>query len=86
MKIAKLPLSRAFSIVCLLFTATAPKAKAEYTFTLIADSAGAFRDFRTEPFPSINAAGTVAFIAATGQRRCRDFLQGMVDRPPRLFS
>lgn len=52
--------------VCLLCTAAAaitPKAEAEYTFTLIADTAGAFSDFAPVPSPSLNAAGTVAFIA-----------------------
>lgn len=38
MEVTKLPRSGAFFIVCLLFTATAAKAEAEYTLTLI-DSA-----------------------------------------------
>ena len=55
-------LNRVFFVVCALFTATASKAEAEFTFTLIADSAGAFRDFDTSSF-SLNVSGTVAFFA-----------------------
>ncbi len=54
-------LSRAFLIACLLITAT--KAKAEYTFTLIADSTGPFGNFGTTSPVSLNASGTVAFSA-----------------------
>ena len=57
------PLSGAFFILCVLFAATAGNVKADYAFTLIADSMGAFKDFGTVPSPSLNAAGTVAFVA-----------------------
>ena len=53
---------RRFLIVCALFAATAKKAKAEYTFTLIADSAGPFGSFDFDS-SSLNAVGTVAFRA-----------------------
>ena len=49
-------------IACGLIVATATNAKAEYTFTLVADSAGPFRNFYF-PSPSLNAGGTVAFAA-----------------------
>ena len=49
-------------IVCLLVAAAATKARAEYAFTLIADSMGPFGDFYFDS-PSLNAAGTVAFVA-----------------------
>ena len=62
MKVTKHPRSCGFFIVCLLFTATAAKAKAEYTFTLVADTAGPFSNFYF-PSPSLSAAGTVAFAA-----------------------
>lgn len=62
MKVTKLPLSRAVAIVCVFLTATAAKAEAEYTFTVIADSAGLFRDFSFDS-PSLNVAGKVAFNA-----------------------
>ena len=62
MKVTKLPRSGAFFIVFVLLTATAAKAKAEYTFTLIADSAGLFRDSGFAS-PSLNATGTVAIFA-----------------------
>ncbi len=46
----------------MIFAATAAAAKAEYTFTLIADSTGPFSEFDF-PSPSLNAVGTVAFHA-----------------------
>ena len=55
-------LGGAFLIVCALFAATATKAEAEYTFTLIADSTGVFSDFFFPP--SLNPTGTAAFFAA----------------------
>ncbi len=47
----------------MIFAATATAAKAEYTFTPIADSTGVFGDFGVVPSPSLNAVGTVAFVA-----------------------
>ena len=55
-------LSAAFLIGCVLFAASATKAEAEYTFTLIADSTGVFSDFFFPP--SLNPTGTAAFFAA----------------------
>ena len=54
--------SGALLVVCTLVGATAAKAKADYTFTLVADSAGPFSNFYF-PSPSLNATGTVAFAA-----------------------
>ena len=56
-------LNCAFLIVCVLAGATATKAEAGYTFTLIADSTGPFSDFGVVPSPALNALGTVAFAA-----------------------
>ena len=53
----------AFLIAYLLVAGAATKAEAEYTFTLIADSTGPFMDFSVTPAPSLNASGTVAFVA-----------------------
>ncbi len=55
-------LNCAFLIACVLVGAIAAKAKAEYTFTLVADSAGPFGTFDFDS-PSLNAVGTVAFRA-----------------------
>ena len=56
-------LIRAFLVGYVLLGATAAKAEAEYTFTLIADSTGPFSDFGVVPSAAINALGTVAFVA-----------------------
>src|SRR6476660_3067402 len=56
-------LSGAFLVVCVLVAAPATKAEAEYTFTLIADSTGPFKDFGAVASPALNAVGTVAFFA-----------------------
>ena len=53
----------AFFGPCVLIAAIPAKAEAQYTFTLIADSTGPFRDFGSEPSPSLSEAGTVAFVA-----------------------
>ena len=50
-------------IVTALFVGSAIKAKAEYTFTLIADSTGPFSSFGSVASPSLNAGGTVGFFA-----------------------
>ena len=55
--------------LCALMGAAAPEAKAEYTFTLIADSAGAFSNFGSYSSPSLNSSGTVAFYAALDNGR-----------------
>ena len=55
-------LGGALSSVCMFVAMAAAKAQAEYTFTLVADSAGPFSNFYF-PSPSLNAAGTVAFAA-----------------------
>ena len=60
-------LGSAFLVVCVLFTATAIKAEAEYTFTLVADNTGPFSDFGAVPSPSLSALGTVAFNATLDQ-------------------
>ena len=56
-------LSGALFTVFALFAATATKAEAEYSFTLIADSAGPLGSFDFNS-PALNAVGTVAFRAS----------------------
>ena len=62
-------LSSAFFVLGALLATAAPKAEAEYTFTLVADSAGAFSNFGSVPSPSLNSTGTVAFYAALDNGR-----------------
>ena len=58
-----------FLLACMVVAAAATKAEAGYTFTLIADSTGPFRDFGAVPSPSLNAVGTVAFNASLDNGR-----------------
>ena len=55
-----------FFILSAFILVATTKAKAEYTFTLIADSTGPLKDFGFVPSPALNALGSVAFVARLG--------------------
>ena len=55
-------LARAFLTICTIVLGSVPTTKAEYKFTLIADSTGPLRDIFSDS-PTLNSTGTVAFQA-----------------------